>query len=323
MSVPRISVVIPTLNSARFISDAIGSVLKQTVPAAEILLVDGGSSDNTAEVARRLGGPLQVLSQKSGGRPGARNAGLRRAIGDYIALLDSDDVWVPDKMAAQLAFFQKHPEIEMVFGDMALFQKADDPDEPEILDAEIHEYLRRNPATLERLLECLFTVNFVPTSSVMFRKSCMQTVGYMNECFSHCEDYEYWLRFAANARVGFLDRVLVRRRIHETNAMSDAYVQNCEATLLLLEQWRGRSGLSQDARRKLSWRTVLVQYNLSSHHLKSGRFEEARQQFRRLAAGDEKIQISLRLKILAKTLLAGWRCKSNGGHLRAKDKDGI
>lgn len=312
MSVPNISVIIPTLNSARFVGEAIGSVLKQTVPVSEILLVDGGSRDGTIEVARQTGGPLQVLSNESGGRPGARNTGLRRVTGDFIALLDSDDLWVSDKLAVQLDFFHKHPEIEMVFGDMALFKQADDPDDPEILDATVHDYLRHNPANLERLLECLFAVNFIPTSSVIFRKSCLQTVGFMNEKFSHCEDYEYWLRFAANVRVGFLDRVLVRRRMHETNAMSDAYAQNCEATLLLLNEWSQRGDLSQGARRMLSRRTVLVQYNLSSHLLKCGRFEEARHRLRRLAKGNEKIQIHLRLKILAKTLLAGWKCRSNG-----------
>jgi glycosyltransferase involved in cell wall biosynthesis len=134
MNAPKISVIIPTLNSVRFIGEAIDSALNQSVPVSEILVVDGGSRDGTVEAARKIGGPVQVLSQEGRGRPGARNTGLRRATGDFIALLDSDDLWVPGKLAAQLDFFKKYSEIEMVFGDMALFARADDANVPEILD---------------------------------------------------------------------------------------------------------------------------------------------------------------------------------------------
>lgn len=309
MSVPKISVIIPTLNSARFISEAIDSVLKQSVPASEILLVDGGSHDGTVEIARQMSDMVRVLSQEGRGRPGARNTGLRQATGKLIAFLDSDDLWVPDKLATQLDFFQRHPEMEMTFGDMALFKHADDPNTPEILDAKVHEYLRGNPTHLTQLLECLFTVNFIPTSSVAFRKICLQSVGYMNETFLHCEDYEYWLRFAASARVGYLDRVLVRRRMHDSNAMNNACIQNCEAVLLLLDEWRKRGGLSRNARLKLSQRAVLVQYNLSCHLLNCGRFEEACRHLHQLANAEEKIQMPLRMKILAKIWLARWRRK--------------
>ena len=306
MNTPKISVIIPTLNSARFLGGAIDSVLKQSVPVSEILVVDGGSNDGTVEVAQKIGGPVQILTQEGRGRPGARNTGLRRASGDFIAFLDSDDLWVPDKLAAQLDFFQKHPEIEMIFSDMALFKRPDDPDEPEILDADVHDYLRRDPVNPGRLLECLFTVNFIPTSSVVFRKSCLQTVGFMNEEFLHCEDYEYWLRFAAHSRAGFLDRVLVRRRMHDANAMSDAFVQNCEASLLILNRWRKWSGLTGSAGQILAQRTVMIRYNLSSHLLKCGRSGEASGQLRQIVKdGNGQIPFVLRLKILAKTLFAG------------------
>jgi glycosyltransferase involved in cell wall biosynthesis len=304
MNAPKISVIIPTLNSVQFIGEAIDSVLKQSVPVSEILLVDGGSRDGTVEMARKIGRPVQVLSQEGRGRPGARNTGLRRAAGDFIALLDSDDLWVPGKLAAQLDFFQKHPEVEMVFGDMALFKQIDDPDEPEILDAKVHDYLRRSPVNAGQLLECLFAVNFIPTSSVVFRKSCLQTVGFMNEQFLHCEDYEYWLRFAANSQTGYLEQVLVRRRMHDANAMNDAYIQNCEATIAILNQWRKWNGLTRNASQTLLRRLVLVQYNLSSHLLKCGRSDEGYDHLRQIKDRHGKIPIWLRLKIMSKTLLA-------------------
>jgi GT2 family glycosyltransferase len=247
---------------------------------------------------------VQVLPQEGRGRAGARNTGLRRAAGDCIALLDSDDLWVPGKLAAQLDFFEKHPEVEMVFGDMALFRRTDDPDEPEILDAKVHEYLRRSPVNGKRLLDCLFAVNCIPTSSVIFRKSCLRTVGFMNEQFMHCEDYEYWLRFAAKSQTGYLEQTLVRRRMHDANAMNDARIQNYEADIAILDQWRNKNGLTVNARETLLRRAVLVQYNLSSHLLKCGRADEGYYHLRQIKDRHGEIPVWLRLKIMAKTLLA-------------------
>jgi len=302
MSKPKISVIIPTLNSARFVGEAIDSVLKQSVPVCEILVVDGGSTDGTVEIVRTKSELVQVLTQEGHGRAGARNTGLRQASGDYIALLDSDDLWIPDKLANQIYLFQKYPKVEMVFGDMALFT-CDQQDTPEILDKKIYDYLRCNPVNPQRMMECLFTVNFIPTSSVIFKKSCLQKVGYMAEEFSHCEDYEYWLRFAANSQIGYLQQTLVRRRMHDANAMKNAYAQNCEALLQLFNQWRKKSGLTRESFRILLRRIASIQYDLSSHLIKHGLFLEGYKHLREIQNDNLEISIALRAKIFAKTAL--------------------
>jgi glycosyltransferase involved in cell wall biosynthesis len=306
MSAPEISVVIPTLNSARFVGEAIDSILKQSVPVREILVVDGGSTDETPEIVRAKSGLVQVLSQEGRGRAGARNTGLRRATGDFIALLDSDDLWAADKLAIQFNFLREHPEVEFVFGDMANFTDGESEDLPEILDTEVHDYLKQNPANPVRMLECLLKLNLIPTSSVLFKKTCLQSVGFMNEEFAHCEDYEYWLRFAENSRMGFVARILAHRRLHGSNAMNKAYVENCEATLQLLNQWRKKNDLAPDAAMAILQRIALVRYNLSSHLLKSGRFADAYELLQDLRRDGCKTSAPSHFKVWLKFHSAKW-----------------
>jgi glycosyltransferase involved in cell wall biosynthesis len=304
MNGENISVIIPTLNSARFVGEAIQSVLKQSVAVREILVVDGGSTDGTQKLVSQISPLVRILSQEGRGRAGARNTGMRQAVGDFIALLDSDDLWVVDKLEVQFKFFREHPDVEFIFGDMSNFIHGRDGDVLEILDGEAHDYLRDNPADPKRLLEFLFRVNFVPTSSVLFKKSCLRDIGFMNELFAHSEDYEYWLRFAAGTRVGFVDQVLVRRRLHDSNAMKNAYVAISEATLELLNQWRKKSDLQPETSKALLCRIASLQYNLSSRLIKSGRFKDAYSYLRQIQSEDFKTEPLMKLKICVKTLVA-------------------
>ena len=305
MNTPRISVIIPTLNSAQFVGEAIDSVLRQSVPVNEIFVVDGGSTDGTQNLVRGKSELVQVLRQNGRGRAGARNTGLRQATGDFIALLDSDDLWVADKLEVQFNFLREHPEVEFVFGDMANFSGGENEDVCEILDVKIHDYLRQNPANPARMLECLLQVNLIPTSSVLFRKSCLQSVGFMNEEFAHCEDYEYWLRFAENSRMGFVARILARRRLHGSNAMNEAYVQNCEATLKLLKRVRQKNGLPVEAHRTLLHRIATVQYDLASDLIKHRRFRDAAVHLADLQSKDLNGSLILRMKVWFKQVVAG------------------
>lgn len=102
---PRISVVIPVFNGERFLAEAIRSALSQTLPPYEILVIDDGSTDGSAEIAESFGPPVRVLRQENRGEAAARNFGIEAASGDWIAFLDCDDVWQPEKLAFQAAFF--------------------------------------------------------------------------------------------------------------------------------------------------------------------------------------------------------------------------
>jgi glycosyltransferase involved in cell wall biosynthesis len=108
-----VSVVIPAFNSAKYIGEAIQSVLEQTLVSFEVLVVDDGSTDDTAEVVQRY--PVQYFRQENAGPSAARNTGMTKAKGEFVAFLDSDDLWLPQKLAVQLEAFKRHPDAGFSF----------------------------------------------------------------------------------------------------------------------------------------------------------------------------------------------------------------
>jgi glycosyltransferase involved in cell wall biosynthesis len=119
--VAAISVIITVFNREIYLREAIASVLGQTRPTDEIIVIDDGSTDGSAEVARSFGPPVRCLSQANGGMCAARNAGLAAARGDLIAFLDSDDLWIETKLEAQARFLADNPELDLVFCRMKPF----------------------------------------------------------------------------------------------------------------------------------------------------------------------------------------------------------
>ena len=115
-TLPRVSVVIPAFNQARFLPAAIDSALAQTYRDREIIVVDDGSTDETPDVARRYGDALRYVRQANKGLAGARNTGIERARGEFVALLDSDDVWLPGFLEHMMAVAEAQPRAAVYFG---------------------------------------------------------------------------------------------------------------------------------------------------------------------------------------------------------------
>ncbi len=113
---PRVSVIIPVYNGEAYLAEALDSILGQTRPPQEIIVVDDGSSDGTSAVAQGFGPPVRTLHQENGGAPVARNTGVVAATGDFLSFLDSDDLWLPEKLERQLAAFAADPSLDVVFG---------------------------------------------------------------------------------------------------------------------------------------------------------------------------------------------------------------
>lgn len=283
MSAPRefsVSVIIPTLNRERFVGDAIRSALDQSEPVTEILVIDGGSTDGTRRIAESFGERIRFMMQEGQWISGARNTGIRVARGNWIAFLDSDDVWLPDKLKRQKEFLFQHPGLELVFGDMAVVEESESHLKPEILDDRVHAVLRARPAKLDDILQLLLKLNFIPTSSVLFAKDCVKRVGLMDERVRACEDYDFWLRFALCCRMGFVDAILVKRRIHDGNAIRNAYLQMYESVLGILQRF-GPALSSQGPEIKEAYECALAktEYRLGSYHFKHRDFVNASKMF--------------------------------------------
>lgn len=127
MSRPTISVIIPVHNRGQYVTEAIESVLAQTCPATEIWAIDDGSTDKSADVIQGFGDRVHYHYQTNSGAAAARNAGVDLSQGDLLAFLDSDDRWVPEKLALQIAEFEKNPDLAMVFGHVRQFCSPDWP----------------------------------------------------------------------------------------------------------------------------------------------------------------------------------------------------
>ncbi|MGD1906788.1 MAG: glycosyltransferase family 2 protein [Leptolyngbyaceae cyanobacterium] len=127
MSRPTISVIIPVHNREQYVTEAIKSILAQTCPATEIWAIDDGSTDKSADVIQRFGDRVHYHYQSNSGAATARNTGVELSQGDLLAFLDSDDLWVPEKLALQLAELEKNPDLAMVFGHVRQFCSPDWP----------------------------------------------------------------------------------------------------------------------------------------------------------------------------------------------------
>ncbi|MEE0815985.1 MAG: glycosyltransferase, partial [Desulfovibrio fairfieldensis] len=203
---PLISVIIPTYNYGRFLPDAVKSVLGQKKDglAVEIIVVDDGSTDDTADVAQRLGSSIQYIYQENQGLSAARNAGIRAAHGDYLVFLDADDLLTSGTLASHLNNFAVHPELDVsVCLSLQTFSS----------DSERRNYLW--PLKCAHLDMHLCHSNISPVHTFMLRAEAAQEIGFFDPDLKACEDQDYWLRCAAlGKRFGANPEGLVIYRQH-------------------------------------------------------------------------------------------------------------
>ena len=187
-SMPLVSVVIPAYNAEAFLDKALDSVLAQTYRNLEVIVMDDGSMDQTANIALRREG-VRCVSKPNGGLSSARNEGIRQARGEYIAYLDADDYWYKEKIAKQVALMEENRDI----GFCSTAARVESPS---------GEFLNiwPCPATHPPLLELLFQQNGAVAgsgSSVMVRKNLQMEVGFFDESLRSLEDIDMWMRLSA------------------------------------------------------------------------------------------------------------------------------
>jgi glycosyltransferase involved in cell wall biosynthesis len=216
---PTVSVVICAYNAASFIVETLDSLFAQTFSDYEVIIVNDGSTDETATVLQPYLSRIIYHEQPNQGPAAARNAALRLARGQYISVLDSDDLWMPDYLEKMVGYLQAHPEIDLHYPNAVLFGNSH-------LDGQIYQdmYPSSHPVTLEKLLtrECnVFGL-------VTFRRAMLEQVGQYDEDLCGVEDLDLWLRMAQHGcRFSFTEEVLVkyRRRPSSLSASSPNYYQ--------------------------------------------------------------------------------------------------
>jgi glycosyltransferase involved in cell wall biosynthesis len=205
----RISVVIPTYNSAALVVEAVESVLAQTRPAFEVIVVDDGSTDDTAERLAAFGERIKYIPKPNGGVSSARNRGVQEATGECIAFLDADDVWHPRKLEIQLAAFEKHPELAML-GTGTFHWPADS----------MAEQSQAIPTVEVVAFDRLLVRNAFCTSTIVTRSDALRQAGEFDGTLQGPEDYDMWLRVASRASVGVIDSKLTGYNVGAPNSLS-------------------------------------------------------------------------------------------------------
>jgi len=214
---PLVSCVIPSYNRPGYVRTAIESALTQTYSPMEVIVVDDGSTDETPDVAESFGERVKVIRQANGGSAAARNTGIAAASGEFVAWLDSDDAWLPEKIAIQVAAARDYPEAGIVYTHCQAIDGNDQPPPPK-------EPIKAPPARLrEDILAMMVVESEVMPSSCLVRRTALDSVGWFNKDFINAEDWEFHFRMAR--QFGFVEvpAPLTRYRVHAASKTADRW----------------------------------------------------------------------------------------------------
>lgn len=215
---PVVSVVTPLFNSSRHIDATLESLVAQTFPHWEAILVDDGSTDDTPEKVGRFlhDRRFTYIRQDNQGIGGARNRGIGVARGDWVALLDHDDRWRPDKLERQLEAAARHG-FDVVCSDADVVRESGRTRFSAYLHEDTRVALARTGDPTVDLYALLIRMNFLCASTVMLRRSLFDEHGLLDASVAPADDYDMWLRCVPRATVGYVPEPLVEYVLHETN----------------------------------------------------------------------------------------------------------
>jgi len=216
----KVSVIIPTHNRADLICGAINSSLNQTFRNFEIIVVDDGSTDNTRELLKGYGSSICYIYQEKKGRAEARNRGIKLARGEYIAFLDDDDIWLPQKLEKQVKFLDSNPNIglahtfvELIDAQGYLLKEATEK------QLKLYKKAAKTGYTYEGMSQSCI----IFTSTVIVRKGCLDKVGFFDPDIEAFEDWDFYLRFVLKYQIGTMPEFLTRLRIHDAHTTIDEF----------------------------------------------------------------------------------------------------
>ena len=239
-----VDVIIPAFNAARTLPIAMQSVISQTFDDWQILLVDDGSTDNTAQVVApfldRFGPKIRYIKQENRGLPAARNTAIRASTAEFLALLDADDVWLPCRLAESVKILRERSQAGLAYGGITSIDQ-------EGLPGETFEGNRRYaeghiaPQIYMRKVD-------LPCPTITFRRKCVDEVGFFDETMRATEDRDLWLRIALRYEVAFVPRVLAYYRVSPSSMTTDPE-RMLQAQMQFIEKHYGAPGCGWMARR--------------------------------------------------------------------------
>jgi glycosyltransferase involved in cell wall biosynthesis len=268
---PEISVVIPSYNSAAYLPDAIDSALNQTTDPLEVIVVNDGSTDETARILERYQGRVVSISQENRGLSAARNRGIAAARGDLIAFLDADDIWLPEKLEKQLACLGQYPQAALVHSQLYYW-------DAQTGEKSIERHRGRHEFS-GRCYDRLFFRSGVIPSTMIVRSDCLAHVGGFDEEIRRptSQDYDLCLRIARHYEFGFVDEPLILYRRHASNFTNQAMACLEDELFVVRKVARADPGLRRAVGRSaVDERLFSLLFDISYRHHDADRAAEAR-----------------------------------------------
>jgi glycosyltransferase involved in cell wall biosynthesis len=221
----RISIVTPSFNQASFLQATIESVFAQSHPNVEYIIMDGGSTDNSLEIIKKHAGRLAYWqSEKDSGQANAINQGWKRATGDVLSYLNSDDLLLPNALSTIAEAFEKNPDIHVIYGDAILIDSSGQ----KIADLFSHPFEPQQVLTTWE--------DPIVQASAFVRRSVLERFGGFDESFHFCLDFEYWVRIFDQAKLLHIPIRLSAIRLHSASKTSTAEVRQASELLRIAER---------------------------------------------------------------------------------------
>jgi glycosyltransferase involved in cell wall biosynthesis len=263
-----VSVVIPAYNMARYLGDALASVFAQTQPPHEVIVVDDGSTDDIARVVRQWADRIRYIRQEHAGVSAARNAGIRASVGEYIALLDADDLWAPEKLAEQVPLLIQDSGLGLVCSDFAV-QAPDGTLRPSYFQTSEPKWVDGD--VFDRVLEGCS----IPPSTVVLRRRTVEQVGEFDTTLTVGEDLHLFLRIAYAWQVKAAQRVLCTKRQRPDGARS--FEDTSAGSLCMLDRLiEALPDISRRRRQLIKLRRAALEFELGRYKTRTGRVAEGR-----------------------------------------------
>jgi glycosyltransferase involved in cell wall biosynthesis len=248
---PLVSVIIPAYNGQEYIREAIESVFAQTYRPIEILVVDDGSPTSMKELVESYGPEVRYLRQENGGTAAARNLGWRSANGEFVALLDQDDLWLPRKLELQVPRFDEDPRIGLVAGWM------------EVFDTTNGEVKGTHKVPAEMTVHDMIGHELPPVQTMIFRKTALEKIGGFDSTLRGTDDWDINIRIAAEYRVLGIQQVLGRARMHPCQQGSNGEQMYLNSLRVLKKHKHVHAGCAEcDAALRKSRRLVREYHSL-------------------------------------------------------------
>jgi len=288
MKNPKVSIVVPAHNAHATISKTLHSLVKQTYQDFEIIIIDDGSTDDSAKIIKRWvkkdAEKFKYFWQINQGPAAARNKGLKEAKGEFVAWIDADDLWLPERLELMLKEFNKEPKPDFVSTDARYLY----PDNK----ISKQTYYQINDLPLEYSFKELLKTNFI-FGSPLIKKEVIEKIGFLDENLVRSEDYDYWLRILAkNYKLAIIKEPLALYRFL-IDSRSQSFILVNQADLKVLSKANKLKKLSLEEKEVLSWHIKKTYLNLAQEYAKKREFGKAIKYFRRVNNAWSKLSIFL------------------------------